>query len=117
MRNHQAVIYTANATINFPHVGMTLAQTNEMKNCYPKPLQNLAEENQTLQPQQLTRVATMVNITNTNDVPGAVQPLPQFDETATIIVAPALTTAHRKRQRIRMNGQPNKVPLHHRESH
>ena len=26
----------------------------------------------------------------------AVQPLPQFDETATIIVAPALATAHNK---------------------
>ena len=32
MRNHQAVIDTANGTINFPHVEMTLAMTDEMKN-------------------------------------------------------------------------------------
>ena len=37
-----------------------------------------------------------------NDVTGAVQPLPQFDETATIIVAPALATAHNKRLNIRI---------------
>ena len=30
------------------------------------------------------------------------QPLPQFDETATIIVAPALATAHNKRLNIRI---------------
>ena len=46
MRNHQAVIDTANGTINFPHVGMTLALTDEMKNCNPKPLQIMAEGNQ-----------------------------------------------------------------------
>ena len=38
MRNHQAVLATANGTINFPHVEMTLAMTDEMKNCNPKPL-------------------------------------------------------------------------------
>ena len=32
-----------------------------------------------------------------SDVTGAIQPIPQFDETATIIVAPALATAHNKR--------------------
>ena len=66
MRNQQAVIDTANGTINFPHVEMTLAMTDEMKKCNP------------------------------------VQPLPQFDETATIIVAPALATAHNKRLNIRI---------------
>ena len=40
--------------------------------------------------------------TNTNDVTGTVQPLPQFDETAIIIVAPALATAHNKRINIRI---------------
>ena len=102
MRNHQAVIDTANGTINFPHVEMTLAMTDEMKNCNPKPLQIIAEGNQTLPPQQTTTVNAIVITTNTNDVTGAVQPLPQFDETATIIVAPALATAHNKRLNIRI---------------
>ena len=39
--------------------------------------------------------------TTTNDVTGVIQSLPQFDETATIIVAPALATAHNKRLNIR----------------
>ena len=46
MRNHQAVIDTANGTINFPHVEMTFAMTDEMKNCKPKSLQIMAEGNQ-----------------------------------------------------------------------
>ena len=102
MRNHQAVIDTANGTINFPHVEMTLAMTDEMKKCNPKPLQIMAEGNQTLPPQQTTTVNAIVITTNMNDVTGAVQPLPQFDETATIIVAPALATAHNKRLNIRI---------------
>ena len=48
MRNRHAVIDTANGTINVPLVQMTLAMTDEMKNCNPKPLQILAEENETL---------------------------------------------------------------------
>ena len=102
MRNHQAVIDTANGTINFPHIEMTLAMTDEMKKCNPKPLQILAKGNQTLPPQQTTTVNAIVITTNTNDVTGAVQPLPQFDETATIIVAPALATAHNKILNIRI---------------
>ena len=102
MRNHQAVIDTANGTINFPHVEMTLAMTDEMKKCNPKPLQIMAEGHQTLPPQQTTTVNAIVITTNMHDVTGAVQPLPQFDETATIIVAPALATAHNKRLNIRI---------------
>ena len=102
MRNYQAVPDTANGTINFPHVEMTLAMTNENKNCNPKPLQIMAEGNQTLLPQQTKTVSAIVITTNTNDVTGTVQPSPQFDETATIIVAPALATAHNKRIKIRI---------------
>ena len=96
-RNHQAVIDTANGIITFPHVEMTLAMTDEKKNCNPKPHQIMAEVNQTLLLQQTTTVNAIVITTNTTDITGAVQPLPQLDETATIIVAPALATAHNKR--------------------
>ena len=102
MRNHQAVPDTANGTINFTHVEMTLAMTDEMKNCNPKPLQILAEGSQTISPHQTSTVSAIVIATNTNDVTGTVQILPQFDETATIIVAPALATAHNKRISIRI---------------
>ena len=102
MQNHQVVIDAANRTINFPHVEMTLAMTDEMKISDPKPLQILAEGNQTLLPQQTTTVNAVVITTNANDVTGAVQPLLQFDETGTIIVAPALAKAHNKRVNIRV---------------
>ena len=102
MRNHQAVIDTANGTITFPHVEMTLAMTDEKKNCNPKPLQIMAEGNQTLPPQQTTTVNAIVKTTNAINITGAVQPLPQFDETATIIVEPALATAHNKRINLRI---------------
>ena len=110
MRNHQAVIDTANGTITFPHVEMTLAMTDEKKNCNPKPLQIMAEGDQTLLPQQTTTVNAIVITTNAIDITGTVQPLPQLDETATIIVAPALATAHNKRIKFRIanltDGQP-----------
>ena len=97
MRNHQAVIDIANGTINFPHVEMTLGMTDEIKNCNPKSLQIMARRKQTLSPQQTTTVNAVVITTNTNEVTATTQPLPQFEETATIIVAPALATAHDKR--------------------
>ena len=116
MRNHQAVIDTANGTINFPHVEMTLAMTDEMKKCNPKPLQIMAKGNQTLPPQQTTTVNAIVITTNTHDVTGAVQPLPQFDEAAIIIVAPALATAHDKKAQ-HPNRQLNRFPPYNKESH
>ena len=102
MRNHQAVIDTANGTITFPHVAMTLAMTDEKKNCNPKQLQIMAEGNQTLPPQQTTTVNAIVITTNAINITGAIQLLPQFDETATIIVAPALATPHNKRINLRI---------------
>ena len=102
MRNQQAVLDTANGNINFPHVGMTLAMTDEMKNCNTKPLQIMAEGNQTLLPKQTTTVNAIVITTNINDVTGTVQPLPQLDETVTIIIAPALARAHNKRLNMRI---------------
>ena len=102
MQNYQAVIDTANGIINFPHLLMTLAMTDETRNCNPKPLKILAEGNQTLLPQQTTTVNAVVITTNTNDVTGTIQPLPQFDETANIIAAPALATANNKRINIRI---------------
>ena len=62
----------------------------------------MAERSQTLLPQQTTTVNAIVITTNAVDITGAVQPLPQFDETATIIVAPALATAHNKRIKLRI---------------
>ena len=50
--------------------------------------------------------AAVVVTTNTHDVTGAVQPLPQFDESASIMAARSLATAHIKRLNIRMANIP-----------
>ena len=66
-------------------------------------------------PQQTTTVNAIVITTNAIDITGAVQPLPQFDETATIIVAPALATAHNKRINLRianLTDFPNTIKNH-----
>ena len=102
MRNHQAEIDNAIGTIIFPHVKMTLAMTDEMKNCNPKPLQIPTEVNQTLPPQQSVTVIAVVITTNTNYITGAIQPLPQLDETATIIAVPALAATDNMRINIRI---------------
>ena len=62
----------------------------------------LAEGNQTLHPQQATTVAAIVSTTNTSDVTGEVETLPNFYETANVIIAPALATAHKKRINVRI---------------
>ena len=102
MRNHQTVKDTANGTINSLHVEMTMGMTDELKICNPKPLQILAEGNQTLLPHETTTVAALVTTTNTNNVTGAIQPMQEFDETANVIATPALATSHNKRINIRM---------------
>ena len=68
----------------------------------PKTAPNTSGRESNTTAQQTTTVNAIVITSNTNDVIGAVQPLPQFDETATIIVAPALATAHNKRLNIRI---------------
>ena len=73
-----------------------------MKNCNPKPLQILTERNQKLLSQPTITVNAVVITINTNDVTDAVEPLPHFDATAPINVAPALATAHNKRINIRI---------------
>ena len=78
MRNHQAVIDTANGTITFPHVEMTLAMTDKKKNCNPKPLQIMAEGHQTLPPQQTTTVNAIVITTNAIDITEAIQSTRKF---------------------------------------
>ena len=62
----------------------------------------MAERNQTLLPHQTTTANAIVITTNATDITGAVQLLPQFDVTATIIVAPAQATAHNKRINLRI---------------
>ena len=49
-------------------------------------------------PAQATRIIhASVTVSNDHAITGTVQPLPHFDETAKLIVVPAITTARDKR--------------------
>ena len=88
MRNHQALLDTANGTITFPHVEMTLAMKDEIKKCNPHPIQIRTNVTQMV-PAQQTLTVNAVAITNIeHPITDTIQPQPQFDEDAQIIVAP-----------------------------
>ena len=102
MRNHQALLDTANGTITFPHVEITLAMKDEMKKCNPHAIQIRINGTQTV-PAQQTLTVNAVAITNiVHPITGTIQPEPQYDEDAQIIVAPALATSDNKQIKIRV---------------
>ena len=102
MINHQALLDTANGTITFPHVEKTLAMKDEMKKCNPHPIQIRTNGTQTV-PAQQTLTVNAVAITNIeHPITGTIQPQPQLDEDAQIMVAPALATADNKKIKIRV---------------
>ena len=97
LRKHSAILDTAQGTGNFPKIQTTLALTDEMQKCNPKPITINTEGKHTI-PAQATRIIhASVTVSYDNPITGTVQPLPQFDETAKLIVAPAITTARGKR--------------------
>ena len=102
LQKHSAILDTAQGTIDFPKIQITLALKDERQKCNPKPITIKTEEKHTI-PAQTTRIIH-ASITASNDHPitGTVQPLPQFDENAELIVAPAITTARDKRVAIKI---------------
>ena len=102
-RTGQVVLDTANGTKKFPHVDIMMTMTDEMKRCNPKPLQILAEWNQTKPPTKQRPSPAKLITNSANAITVAVLPLPQFDKTAKIIVKPALATATDKHIHLRMS--------------
>ena len=81
--------------IDIPKIQITIALTDEMQN--PKPITIETESKHTI-PARSTRVIhASIFVSNYHPITGTVQPLPQFDECATLIVAPTITTAKDKR--------------------
>ena len=97
LRKHSAILDTAQGTIDFPKIQITLALTNEMQKCNPKSLTIKKEGKHTI-PAQVTQIIdASITVSTNHPITGTVQPFPQFDETAKLMVAPAITTAHDKR--------------------
>ena len=96
LRKQFAILDNAQGTIDFPKIQITMALTNEMQNFNPNPITVKTESKHTI-PAQFSRVIH-ASIAGGNDYPltGTVQLLPQFDECAKFIVAPAITSARDK---------------------
>ena len=102
LRKHSAILDTAQGTIDFPQIQITLALKDEMQKCNPKPITIKTEEKHTI-PAQATRIIhASITVSIDHPITGTVQPLPQFDENAKLIVAPAITTARDKRVAIKI---------------
>ena len=101
LRKHSAILDTAQGTLDFPQIHITLALKDERQKCNPKPITIKTEENHTI-PAQATRILhASITVSNDHPITGTVQPIPQFDENAKLIVAPAITTARDKRVAIK----------------
>ena len=87
LRKHSAITDTAQGTIDFPKIQITLASIDEMLKCNPKIITIKTEGKHTI-PAKATRIIhASVTVSNNHPITGTVQPLPQFDETAKLIVA------------------------------
>ena len=102
LRKHSAIFDTAQGTIDFPNIQITLALTDEMQKCNPKPITIKTEGKHTMPAQATQIIHASITVSNDHPITGTVQPLPQFDETAKLMVAPAITTARDKRVAVKI---------------
>ena len=73
----------------------------EMKNFTTQTMQVRTKERQTIPPQQASTINAIVITNAEHTMTGTIQPLPQFDENAQIIIAPVITSTNAKKVKIR----------------
>ena len=102
LREHAAIFDTAHGTVDFPKIQITMAFTDEMQKCNPTPITINTKSKHTI-PSQATRIMyASIPVSNDHPITGTIQPLPQFDESAKLTVAPAITTARDKKVTIKI---------------
>ena len=97
LRKHAAILDTAQGTIDFPKIQITMALTDEMQKCNPKPITIKTEAKHTIPAHSTRIIYASIPVSTEHPITGTIQPLPQFDECAKMIVAPATTTARDKK--------------------
>ena len=97
LRKHAAILDTAHGTIDFPKIQITLALKDEMQKCNPKPITIRTGGKHTIPANATKTIFAAIAIESDKTITGTIQPLPQYDETAKLIVAPAITTAREKK--------------------
>ena len=102
LRKHAAIIDTAQGTIDFPKIQITMALTDELQKCSPKPITIKTEAKHTIPAHSTRTIYASIPVSTEHSITGTLQPLPQFDECAKLILAPAITTARDKKVPIKI---------------
>ena len=92
LRKHAAVLDTAQGTMVIPRIPIKIALTDEIQKRNLKLITTRTEKEHTI-PAQSNRAQSVIN----DPMFGTIQPLPQFDECAKLIVPSTITTARDKR--------------------
>ena len=102
LRKHAANLDTAQGTIDFPKTQITMALTDEMQKCNPKPIMIKTEAKHTI-PARATRIIyASIPVSTEHPLTGTIQLLPQFHECSKLKVAPAITTSRDKKVSIKI---------------
>ena len=102
LRKHAAILDTAQGTIDFPKIQITMALTDEMQKCNPKPIMIKTDSKHTI-PANATRIIyASIPVSTEYPITGTIQPLPQFDECSKLMIAPTITSARDKKVAIKI---------------
>ena len=102
LRKQAAILDTSQGTIDFSKIQITMALTDEMQKCSPKPITIKTEAKHTI-PAQATRIIyASIPVSTEHPITGTIQPLPQFNECWKLMLAPAITTARDKKVAIKI---------------
>ena len=116
LRKHSAILDTAQGTNQVPENTNHLSFNRSHAEVQPEANNHQDRGKHTILA-QATRIShASVTVNNDHLKTGTVQPLPQFDETAKLIVVPAITTARDKRV-AKKNSQNSGLPLHNQPTH
>ena len=84
-----------------------MALTDEMQKCNPKPITIKTDAKHTIPAHSTRIIYASIPVSSEHPITGTIQTLPQFDECAKLIVAPAITTARDKRAAIKFANTAN----------
>ena len=93
VRKHAAILDTAEVTIDFPKIQITMALTDEMQKCNLKPIMIKTEAKHTIPAHSTRIIYAFIPVSTDHSITGTTHPLPQFDECSKLMIAPAITTA------------------------
>ena len=97
LRKHAAILDTAQGTIDFPKIQITMALTDEMQKFNPKPIVIKTEAKHTILAHSTRVIYASIPVSTEHPITGTIQPSTQFDECSKLFIAPAITTDRDKK--------------------